>query len=413
MPSEKDLQVKTSGSGLTITGLALNESEGEWQAKSISDRWVLARVSDPEMAGDTDGFAYCRLEVLISTLFGFVARHFTGVISVGTDDAVKRLYFKDGRLVFASSNLIDDRLGEVIYRAGMITLEQMTEAAVQVNRTTKFGKVLIDSQDFSSADLWEALKLQVYSIFQSIFLYESVYYQIESGQVSPPTTVIFEDSMEKLIEEGASFGQMFRSFLSRLNPNSDIYILHSSENGITAKEGTFLGDMVQLMHQSPQVADVAKKSKLIPLNTYVALFDLVHSRIIEIKHMKENKAHPAEATTETRELKSLIDAYHVLLGAAKKAFESENLSFPLQELHIFLGRKYRLHKSPLFLHGDGSIAPESVSNIYARGRNSRSQQKIMIGHLQSLVQFLLQVTGDLLPEKGWSTKKSFQEMLLT
>ncbi|MFW7377939.1 MAG: DUF4388 domain-containing protein [Oligoflexus sp.] len=407
---KEKISVRPLGGGVNISGLTGIEGE-QWIAKPISRSRVILKQNDRELSGDEEGFAYFRLDVFISTLFGFVKRKFSGVVSVDNGNHIKKLYFKEGRLVFASSNLIDDRLGEVIYRAGMITLEQMTEAAVQVNRTTKFGKVLIDSQQFTSADLWDALKLQVSSIFQSVFFTDYVYYQIQSGTVMAPTTVIFEEPMEALIEDVASFGQMFRSFVARLQKESEVKLMIKS----SAKQegGTFLDDMVDMIRQSPIVENIVNQSKLTPFNTYSAILDLINSRVAEVSHLKESASSTPESAIEVRELKSLIDAYHVLLSASKRAFEVEKVPFPTTELHIFLERKYRAHRSPLFLQNDGVLAAESVRSLYARSRNSRLQQKIMLGHLQSLIQFLLQVTGDLLPEKGWKFKKSFQEMLLT
>lgn len=410
MPSKEILSVKSKADGLSVSGLRTGVDE-QWLAEPISRSRIILKREDSELSGDQDGFAYCGLDVFISTLFGFVKRQFSGAVSVDNGHNIKKLFFKDGRLVFASSNLIDDRLGEVIYRAGMITLEQMTEAAVQVNRTTKFGKVLIDSQEFSSADLWDALKLQISSIFQSIFFTDFIYYQIESGAGMAPTTVIFDEPMETFIENAASFGQMVRSFISRLRPESEAKLVLSSASKI--EQGTFYGDMVEMIQQSPRVKDIIAKSKLTPLNTYAALLDLLNSRIIEVTALKEVVPGSSESSAEMREMKSLIDAYHVLLSAAKKAFEGERIPFPVNEIHIFLERKYRATRSPLFLQDDGMIATESVRSLYARSRNSRLQQNIMIGHIQSLIQFLLQVTGDLLPQKGWTIKKSFQEMLLT
>ena len=48
----------------------------------------------------------------------------TGILSLISGGARKALYVKDGRVVFASSNLPNDRLGEILIREGKITVEE-------------------------------------------------------------------------------------------------------------------------------------------------------------------------------------------------------------------------------------------------------------------------------------------------
>ena len=45
----------------------------------------------------------------------------TGILTLVAGGARKALYLKDGRVVFASSNLPNDRLGEILLREGKIT----------------------------------------------------------------------------------------------------------------------------------------------------------------------------------------------------------------------------------------------------------------------------------------------------
>ena len=48
----------------------------------------------------------------------------TGILTLVAGGARKALYVKDGRVVFASSNLPNDRLGEILLREGKITVEE-------------------------------------------------------------------------------------------------------------------------------------------------------------------------------------------------------------------------------------------------------------------------------------------------
>ncbi len=83
-----------------------------------------------------------------------VERRWSGSVSVEDEWGQKKLYFRDGELVFARSNAMDHRLGEVMYRQGLISLDELTESAVQVTRTLKFGQVLLTRKFFEPCDLW-------------------------------------------------------------------------------------------------------------------------------------------------------------------------------------------------------------------------------------------------------------------
>src|SRR5690606_3773150 len=117
---------------------------------------------------------------------------------------------------FARSNIIDDRLGEVIYRWDAISLDQLAESAVKVTRVRKFGQVLLTSGIFSTVDLWNALKMQVRDIVRSIFLVPRVYVEIEGASRPAPSEVVFPEGTSTLIHESYSFGCMLREFIERL-----------------------------------------------------------------------------------------------------------------------------------------------------------------------------------------------------
>src|SRR5512139_1984743 len=53
----------------------------------------------------------------------------TGILSLVAGGARKALYFRDGRVVFATSNVPSDRLGEILLRDGRITAEQHEASA--------------------------------------------------------------------------------------------------------------------------------------------------------------------------------------------------------------------------------------------------------------------------------------------
>src|SRR5687768_9255167 len=65
----------------------------------------------------------------------------TGILSVVSGTSRKSIYVKNGRVVFATSNVPNDRLGEVLIREGKITVEQYEASVKAISRGRRQGKV--------------------------------------------------------------------------------------------------------------------------------------------------------------------------------------------------------------------------------------------------------------------------------
>src|SRR5688500_20254612 len=66
----------------------------------------------------------------------------TGILTLVAGGARKALYMKDGRVVFASSNLPNDRLGEILLRVGKITVEEYDASIKAITKEKLKGKAL-------------------------------------------------------------------------------------------------------------------------------------------------------------------------------------------------------------------------------------------------------------------------------
>ena len=411
---EGAFNLRPTDSGLEITGKRLNQldsdQESAWDIISLDRHRLLlyTKSSAREMTGREAGVAKLSQTVFVAMLRGLCASGFSGVISVDTGRGIKKLYLRDGQLRFAASNLIDDRLGEVIYRAGIIDLEQMTDSAVQVTRDNKFGKVLMSSGILNAIDLWEALKLQVLEIFRSLFLVNQVYVQIdEDGQ--PPTAVVYDRRPEDLIEESANFGRMFRGFLLQLSEQTTLEV--NEENARQEGPPTFEKDMLQLIRTHQQVDEIISHSKLKDINTYRAMFQLVNRGLCRIVNPVEAEEDFYLAGQSTG-IRSRIDAYNLLMRTVRDIFAEQKLDLPMDLLQRFVAGLNTSDRVVLFVDDEGMIPRQCVLNLYADCGGSRTTSERVEAKLSGMVYFLLQLAGDLLPwEQSRSLKKQVLEFL--
>jgi hypothetical protein len=93
-----------------------------------------------------------------------------GVLSARHKDLEKKLYIQGGRIIFASSNNPDDRLGEFLLRKKKITKEDYNNS-VKLLKTTKKrqGAIFVDLGCLTPKQLFWAVKEQIREIVWSLF----------------------------------------------------------------------------------------------------------------------------------------------------------------------------------------------------------------------------------------------------
>lgn len=384
--------------GLLITGGPFAGEGGlEWElAPFDGGRWLLYGKRQQQALGPFDGMAgVMDSEILTATIMGLLDKRFTGSLAIDTGRGVKKLFFQRGELAFASSNLIDDRLGEVIYRVGLISLEQITNFAVQVNRSTRFGRVLLNNKVMTSVELWSALKLQVAEIVRSVFLVERAYFQVQKGGVKPQTSVVFAQGTRDLIAECAGFGAMFRYFVSKLTLDTKAELLDGHPAWIEPNKGTFDADLCALIRAHKTLGDLRENSKLSDINTWVALFQLVNRGFCRLENTRPED-QPMGLSDGMGVLKQRIEDYGRLLNAVRPAFKEAAVAFPVGELQAFVRTLGAEKPVALYLTSTGDLSPECAASLQRQVAEDERRMRRIETQLESLIQFLGQLVGDFL-----------------
>jgi tetratricopeptide (TPR) repeat protein len=127
----------------------------------------------------------------------------TGTLSVSSEELQKKIHFRKGDAIFASSNFEDDRLGEMLVKSGKITLEQYDRSVEILKKTRKRqGGILVELGYITPKDLFWGVKYQVREIIYSLFLLEQGQYEFSSQEPVPDEMITLKMSMGALIYEG-------------------------------------------------------------------------------------------------------------------------------------------------------------------------------------------------------------------
>lgn len=108
----------------------------------------------------------------------------TGVVTFTKDDASKDIYFNNGSIVFASSSITTDRLGDFLLRRGELSEEQYEKSAKIYEETGKRkGMILVEMGYLSPKELVSAIRHHIMEIILSLFEWEEGHFKFKS---SPP-----------------------------------------------------------------------------------------------------------------------------------------------------------------------------------------------------------------------------------
>jgi len=126
-----------------------------------------------------------------------------GTLIVSTHDFTKSVYIDKGDAIFASSTCEDDRLGEMLIKAGKITIEQYEES-VRLLKTTKKrqGAILVELGYMTAKDLFWGVQYQVKEIIYSLFPLDIAEYKFLEGEIPANEVITLKMSMDNLIYEG-------------------------------------------------------------------------------------------------------------------------------------------------------------------------------------------------------------------
>src|SRR3990172_5215814 len=100
------------------------------------------------------------------------------MLTLEQNHQVKTIYFKEGNIVSASSNLETDRLGEMLMKAGKLSQDQYHQSVERLKTTGKRqGAALVELGFLKPKELSEGLKYQVQEILYSLFLWNEGSYR--------------------------------------------------------------------------------------------------------------------------------------------------------------------------------------------------------------------------------------------
>ncbi len=126
----------------------------------------------------------------------------TGRLEVASGDVDRKVFFDDGRIVFASSSSPDDRLGSYLLLRNELRLSDLRRLSRGVRPGVRLGSLLVEAGVFPAEALPDAVLGQVRGIVLDLFRCPRASYRFVEAAPSPNEAITLESPPARWILDG-------------------------------------------------------------------------------------------------------------------------------------------------------------------------------------------------------------------
>ncbi len=207
----------------------------------------------------------------------------TGTAVLEKDGAIKKIYFSNGDIVFASSSLNEDRLAEFLVRTGKITAEQR-DTLIEAVRTSgkQEGTVLIERCIVRPADLVDQVNQQVKQIILDLFTWRNGTYQFNEGSLPQAEIIPLSMTTASVILDGV--GALDWQVIRRVLPPPETVLRPAAVPPRLFRVADLTPEqknIYAMINGSRTIEELCSLSVVGDFNTYKAIYALLAVRMVE------------------------------------------------------------------------------------------------------------------------------------
>ena len=260
----------------------------------------------------------------------------SGILHLQCEELSKRLYFLDGSIVFANSDVDSDRLGQFLISGDVIDVSSYERAARAMKKTRRrLGRTLVALGKIQEERLDQTLTDQIQRIIYSVFSWESGEYKFEAIDKPVEDDLARALSTDEIVLEGIR-SMATQSTIRHAMGDTD-RILQKVE-GVAADEKNVTltaseGFVLSRVDGSMSVAEIAAISPLDDDETFRCIYGLISTGILQLEDTKPTAtgrmprvstvdAEPAitESTTNDTDTDPMVEE----ITAKRAAMEQSN-----------------------------------------------------------------------------------------
>lgn len=320
----------------------------------------------------------------------------TGVLNFHDLGRWKAIYFKEGQIVYATSNVLDDRLGEFLLKQGKITVRQFLDASKLISPGKRLGAVLVDLEILSTDELLIAIQQQVQEIVYSLFEWTQGEYEFVMKDLAAEGPITLDLNTENVILEGIRRIRDFTRIFSGLG--SIDTVLRRSEN---ADMQTFKLDLdadesqvLSMVNGRLNLEQILSLSYLPNFETLRILFALASVAVLERGPAGDRDQARLEREHEY-ELEEIVDHYNRSFGAVYSFLEErlgEDADTFADRVVADIAEQFPVLFEGINLSGGGRVDfDQLLANL--RDRPQEEKRMTLVNGLNELTYALLLTVG--------------------
>ncbi len=264
----------------------------------------------------------------------------TGVLYLSRKNFRKDIYIEEGKVVFASSNDPDERLGELLMREGILSYERLEDAITQLGKGKRLGAILVEKGYITAEKLFEYVVEQVKQIVFSAFQWNRGEYVFEMGDLPSKEVIKLQLSTQEIILEGIKHISKWSIIRDGVGNLDTIYcVAEDSElrsEGLTLTSGE--ETLIELVKEHKSLRNILKNSKLDSFSACQLIWALHVIGILK-KQTASSSPEKTAVSAETPPVVELgenygdddIDSYLGQLDSGKEELQGEADEEDLEE----------------------------------------------------------------------------------
>jgi hypothetical protein len=287
-----------------------------------------------------------------------------GDLRVVSGEHTRLLSFERGAVKHAGSDHPDDRLGEVLYRMGVLSRPQLDALLREVTPERRFGTLLVERGVVDRERLFEYLRKQVEAIFFGILLVREGTYVFTSPDETgaPPPTTVHIPAQGLLMEGVQRIDEMalFRERIphGRMFPEATPAAADAKVDGDAAK-------VLAVCDGTRTILDIARETGLGEFAATKAVYQLLQTGHVSLRESAKSGADEDQVRALVRQFNEVVrDVFAAVATYGGVDQTRETLGAWIQ------GSGY----APFFgeqVEEDGSIDPERVVTALAQVQTDR------------------------------------------
>ncbi len=222
---------------------------------------------------------------LTDAIIGLQRAERTGILTVTTDDAIRKVFFNSGALVFAVSDRREDTLGEMLFRMERLTSEKMELFRAEMERPDQMeGAVLVRLGYLTPQELVTAVRRLVEEIITDLFGLGDGSFVFEDTPLPEREIIPFRLSVANLLYAGIKKIKDMQRIQRDLPPAAGIITLSEGpvDHFFADLRLDYAGTRIKscILGGRP-IADVVRDSQLDPAEAIKTIYALMSMKIIE------------------------------------------------------------------------------------------------------------------------------------